>query len=420
MNEHSLNQHLSNVHLKNRRWFRQTAFLLSVILALTAVMASTVYVSADLSDFTDDPDAAAGTHLLENNNYIAQNWLQRAGIVAAAALTAPKSFEDYYRLAEISISRSDFSTALKHIESCLTLTDPADIATQANVWLVKGSLETLLDEDDAALASLAEAARLDPKLGDAYLVRTQIFIQREQWRRAIEALDFYFDRSPTINTRMYAAMGELQMMLGNYQAAADQYSLSIQEYNAVDPDLYLRRGGCYAQLGAYAEAAADFSRAADLGADRALCVENIVLCYLVLQDYAAVLDSGAKLAAEALASAELLQNMGVAAMALERMEEAEAYFDQSIILDGDLAASYYYRGICRLSLEQYEEACVDFTMSIDRGEALQLSYYNRGVCYLHREQYDEAQADMEWTVLTGGDPMLIKSARAILQQLDGS
>jgi tetratricopeptide (TPR) repeat protein len=219
---------------------------------------------------------------------------------------------------------------------------------------------------------------------------------------------------------MYVVMGELQMMLGNYQAAADHYSLSIHEFNAVDPDLYLRRGGCYAQIGAYADAAADFTRAADLGADMAICVENIVLCYLVLQDYAAVLSTGTLLAADARASAELLQNMGVAAMALERMEEAEAYFDQSIALNGDLAASYYYRGICRLSLEQYVEACADFSTSIGRGEALQLSYYNRGVCYLKREQYKEAKADMEWTVQTGGDPMLIKSARAILQQLDGS
>lgn len=381
-------------------------------------MASTVYVSADLSDFEDGPDAAAGAYVLAENEYIDQNWLERAGTVLSSTLTSPRSFDDYYQLAEIAISRSDYSTALKHIETCLTLIDSKP-SGQAKIYLVKGSLETLLGQDDAALLSLAKAINFNPQLGDAYLVQTQIYIERAEWSKAADVLAFYFERSPQINTRMYAAMGELQMMLGDYPAAVDYYSLSIQKHNALDPQIYVKRGGCYAQLAACKEAVNDYFRAAELGSEPSQYIDNLVLCQLILKDYKGVLDTGAILAVDK-RSAGLLQNMGVASMALDQMSEAERYFDRAILLENELPSAYYYRGICRLSLERFDEACVDFSTSIARGEALQLSYYNRGVCYLKSEQFNEAQLDLERTVLADDDPLITKSARAILQQLGGS
>gem|GEM_PF-2267016 len=407
--------HFAQEHLVHNKWVRMAAGTLAFVMLLTAVMASMARVTIDLSDFDGDPDSAAGAHLLATNEYAAKNWLQRAGIAAEAAITQPQSADDFYRLAEISISRADYTAARTYIETCLTLTDTADLARQAELWLVKGCLDTLLGEDDPALASLTEAARLNPTLDNAYLVQAQIYIEHQRWLKAEQSLATYFDRAEVINTRMYAAMGDLQMMLGDIQAAADQFTLSINDHNAADPDIYLRRAGCYAQLGIYVAAVADFTKAANLGADAVLCTENIVMCYLVLEDYKAVLEAGTKLASVPKAPAQLLQNMGVAALALERMTEAEAYFNRAIEANDKLVSGYYYRGICRLSLEQYEKACGDFTKSINRGEALQLSYYNRGVCYLNTKQYKEAQADFEWTVQTGTDPLLTKSARTLLQ-----
>ncbi len=418
MNDYAMSDHRSYGDLKNRNWFRRTAVLLAVVLALSAVLASTVYVSADPSDFTEGPDVAAGELILEDNKYIEQNWLERVSSVASSALTAPTSFDDYYRLAEIAISRSDYPAALQHIDTCLNLVESNPLS-QAQVWLVKGCLETLVDEDSAALESLTEAAALNPKLGDTYLVQVQILIEREEWNKAAEVFERYFERSAEINTRMYAAMGELKLMLGDYRSAAEYYSLSVNKHNALDPEILVNRGGCYAQLGAYHEAVEDFAMAAELGAEPLQYVDNLVLCQLLLKDYTAVLEIGESLAADQ-RSAELLQNMGVAAMALEKMAGAETYFSQSLALNSELPSVYYYRGICRLSLERYDEACRDFSMSIARGEALQLSYYNRGVSYLKNEQYNEAQTDLVRTVQTDEDPLITKSARAILQQLGGT
>lgn len=413
-----MRDHSTHEHLTQNKWARLAAGTLAFVMLLSAVMASMARVTLDLTDFDNEPDSAAGAHLLETNDYAAKNWLQRAGIAAAAAVTQPQSVDDFYKLAEISISRADYTTARTHIETCLTLTDTTDIARQAELWLVKGCLDTLLDEDDTAIASLAEAARLNPALDNAYLVQAQIHIEHQRWYKAADILAIYFDRAEAINTRMYGAMGDLQMLLGDVQAAADQFTLSINRHNATDSDMYLRRAGCYTQLGAYDEAVADFTKAASLGADAVLCTENIVMCHLVLEDYTAVLESGAMLASVPAAPAQLLQNMGVAAMALERPTEAETFFSRAIDANDKLASGYYYRGICRLSLEQYEEASGDFTKSINRGEALQLSYYNRGVCYLNTKQYKEAQADFERTVQTGTDPMLTKSARTLLQLMN--
>ena len=297
-------------------------------MVLTTVMTSISYVSADLSDFTDDTNAAAGAHLLNSNDYMTRSWLQRAGIVTVAALSEPRSFYDYYQLVEISISRSDYKMAHNQITACLDLADTVSADVQADIWLVKGSLETLLDEKQTALASLAESIRLNPNKGNAYLVQAQIYIEREQWRSAVDTLALYFDRSSSIDTLIYAAMGDLKMILGEYHSAAVQYTSSMLKHDAADPDLYLRRGGCFAQMGAYEAATDDFIKAAELGADANFCTENIVLCHLAMQDYDAVLRDGAALAAETQASAEFLQNMGIAALALDLMDDAVHYFDR--------------------------------------------------------------------------------------------
>ena len=145
-----MRDHSTHEHLTQNKWARLAAGTLAFVMLLSAVMASMARVTLDLTDFDNEPDSAAGAHLLETNDYAAKNWLQRAGIAAAAAVTQPQSVDDFYKLAEISISRADYTTARTHIETCLTLHDTTDIARQAELWLVKGCLDTLLDEDDTA------------------------------------------------------------------------------------------------------------------------------------------------------------------------------------------------------------------------------------------------------------------------------
>ncbi|NLM77693.1 MAG: hypothetical protein GX173_06355 [Ruminococcaceae bacterium] len=64
MNGQSIHEHLTR-----NKWVRLAAGMLAFIMLLTAVFASMARVTLDLSDFDNDPDAAAGTYLLEKNDF---------------------------------------------------------------------------------------------------------------------------------------------------------------------------------------------------------------------------------------------------------------------------------------------------------------------------------------------------------------
>ena len=404
---------------RKRLGLRVTAGLMALIMLLTTVLYSMGRVSVDPSEYANDAESAAAGYLVENNNYINQNSLLRGGQAAVAAVSVPRSFDDFYRLAEIAIARRQYGEALEAIDRCLTLDDAVDSSLTATLWLKHGSLLTLLGDHEQALVSLKKATDLDVDLADAWLVQVELYIGDEIWPQAVQCLNVYLDLKPD-DSRMYGVMGELLAIIGDYRGAVTNYTISLETNNAIDAHVYLLRGGCLIQVGDYQKAVDDFNRAAQYGADEDLCRENLALCHLLLEDYQAVLVDGAPLISSNQASAELAQRMGVAAMALEQTDKARALFSRSIGLNKDLPTNYYYRGVCHMSLKQYQDACVDFAVSIQRGEMLQPCYYNRGVCYLKLEEFEMAQADMEKTLEAGNDVLLNKSARDVLNQLKKS
>ena len=393
-------------------------------LRLTAVLLAVTLVLTVLGQVTINPDvyaegssaAAAAKSLYNNNDYIEQNRLLRGGEAALAAVTTPRSFADFYQELEIAIAKGQYDKALQALDSCLQLADSTDRVLLGGLKLKQGCLLTLVGDDPAALQSLQEAARLDPELSDTWLVQTEILIKQQSWTLAASCLSRYLKLKPD-DKRLLGAMAEILEMNGDYEQAIDYYTQSILSYDAQAADTWLRRGSCRLQIGDFSQAAVDFRQALALGADPQACQENLVLSYLLLEDYDAVLAIGADLVAPENASGELWQHLGVAALALEKPQEALDYFTRSIEKQDELAANHYYRGVSYLILEQFEQAQVDFTESIRRGEMLQLSYYNRGVCAVNLADYKQAQADLKQTLALSDDTALNQAARGLLEQL---
>jgi len=403
-----------------RRTGRAALRIVAVLLVAALFLMLLGQTSIRPQDWPDGPEAIAAQYLYDENAYIDQNQILRGGEAAVAALSAPRSFADYEQLAEIAIAKGQYDKALPAIASCIELAEAErDAQLLASLYLKKGCLETLTGEDTRALTSLGLATALDPGLAETWLVQTEIQIRLQAWRDAANSLGRYLELKPE-DSRMYAALAEILEMNGDYPGAIASYTQSLVRHQMSDPAIWLRRGSCYLQIDDFAQAAADFKQALALEPDHLAVQENIALCYLLLEDYEAVLAVGKSVTDLDLVSAEFLQHLGVSALALDRAAEAEAFFSLSIARQEDLTANYYYRGVSYLVLEHYANAQADFTKSIQRGEMLQLSYYNRGVCAAHLENYQLAQADMQQTLALGEDDQLNQAARSLLRQLGQS
>ena len=80
--------------------------------------------------------------------------------------------------------------------------------------------------------------------------------------------------------------------------------------------------------------------------------------------------------------------------------EALADFNQSIVLQPDVALSYNSRGLVLDQLEKHHEALQDFTHAIALDPKNSIFYHNRGFCHRNMERYQDAIIDYRYDTTT--------------------
>ena len=305
---------------------------------------------------------AATNYLVDNTDYVNQDELERLQEKLLAYQKATE-LEDYYRLAGTQIASEDYAGALDSVVKCLELYPGGDEALHADLLLKQACLLVLLYRDAEALTVLDQVLTMQPDHADAYLIKAQIYAEKEQMDPLAEALEAYLALTPdAYEIRLVYAQALFEQH--NFEAAIAQYEALLEQ----SPDgvgkaelLYLA-GLTYLQLGDYS-----------------LCLENL--------DQAVVLDTTLD---------GIYYYIGICQMSLEKYEAAVHNFTLAIESQSMLQHSYYSRGVCRLMVGEVSvaDALADLAFASNYAEA------DADVSV--KEQADELIAQMQEAMVAAG------------------
>lgn len=171
----------------------------------------------------------------------------------------------------------------------------------------------------------------------------------------------------------YFQRGELELYLGDYKQAIEQYNLALGVW-ADYANAYFSRGRTYLRMKEPQKAAQDFHQTIRIQPKRAEAYFYLGAVFLENQElekaieyYSKALQIDTTLAIAYNYRAEGYRRQGLTTLALEDYHQAIRY-------GGRQAPLYFGRGKCFLSLQKAQEATQDFSMAIQL-EPRQILYY---------------------------------------------
>lgn len=311
----------------HKKSFRLIAGGLVVVMIVTIFLQSATLVAISRSNGISK---AAMNYLAENTEYVNKNMPQRVDEYLKT-LGTKDTLEDYYRLASTQIAREEYSDALGNIEKCISLYNNEGHDLYKDLLLKRGCLQVMIGDYDAALKSLDLALAQDPAAADIYLVKAQIYAQRQNMGALAQCLTEYLKLVPE-DSSIRALLAQAQFTKGDYEAAAQQYAEILdKEPNAEVEYLY----------GLNAVKNSDFA-------------------------------TGEASLTSAIAKDDSFDGIyyyrGVCRMSLENYPAAIEDLTVSIKREDMLQASYYTRGVCLLMDNQYDKGLMDVKYAANRND----------------------------------------------------
>lgn len=310
-----------------KKSFRVTACILVVAMFVTMVLQPATLVA--ISRSADKSDAAVN-YLADNTEYVNKNRPQRV-VEYLETLSTEDTLEDYYRLAGMQIAREEYDDALGNIEQCIALYDDEGQEIYTDLLLKRGCLQVMIGDYDSALKSLDLALAEDSKAADIYLVKAQIYAERENMGKLAECLTAYLKLVPE-DSSIRSLLAQAQFTEGDYEAAAQQYAEILDtDSNAEIEYLYGLNAVKNSDFAA-AEASLTSAIAKDDSFDGIYYYRGV--CRMSLGNYSAAIED--------------------LTVSIERKDM--------------LQASYYTRGVCLLSNNQYEKGLLDVEYAANQND----------------------------------------------------
>ena len=384
---------------------------------------------------------------------------------ASAATNDPQRLDIYYTLALNAIEKADYDKAMTYLDSCCVYCDETtNPVLYADIHLKKGCVYTLLGEDQKALDELAEATRVQPKLSDAYLVKTQIYSEVGEYEAAIANLDTFIE---------LAEAGEEYELVRAQLEALQQIDVAAAEQGTTEAEKAYLAGVSKMQSGLYAYAVNDFRTAMDDETYGSAAAYNAGVCLINESDDAGALEAFLKCKEKEGAYDGLYYNLGVCEMAAGTFAAAIEDFTASIEKESYLGdatynravcymsigesekavtdftaylaeldkaveaantanaetegyvpqvavdAANYYRAICSMSLGDYEGAIADLNACVENKVSPEDSCFSRALCYLQQGKNDEAKADFDSLIEKGAREFEARYYRALILRAQG-
>jgi len=308
-----------------RKSMRVIAGVTIVIFFVTMVLHSVTMVTIAPSE---DKTEAAVNYLAENTEYVHKNRVERAADYLQT-LGQEETLEDYYTLAAMQIAREEYAPALESIEKCIALYNNEGKDLYLDLLFKRGCLLVMLGRYDEALKSLDLALAEDPGLADVYLIKAQIYAERQDMEALADCLTAYLHMRPEDN-QIRALLAQVQFAEGDYEGAAEQYEEIMQKDPSAEIEYLYGLNAVRNYDFAAGEAALSSAIAKDDSFDGVYYYRGV--CRMSLGDYGGAIED--------------------LTVSIEREDMVHA--------------SYYTRGICLLMNNEYEKGLADIQYAAGR------------------------------------------------------
>ena len=285
--------------------------------------------------------------------YSLRGELKRAMADLDQALSLDPAYGGAYLLRGIAASAlSEYREAIEDLTRVLAL-DP----NNAYAYAHRGIAYRSLRDDERAIADFDRILVFDPRLEGVAALRSLAYEELNERGRGLGNFDRAIERNPA-DAQAYILRGMALCALGDYDRALKNLTHALD----LDPGMaqaYAGRGHVYLEMGDIERAMADFRRGLDhtpQDAHIGLLLEWAGMCQ-------GAPDSEAPARLEAIAGMNPEQYAGhvcrgMALLLRERLEEAQAEFDQALLLDESLGHAHFWKSLVCAELQRDEEAVV--------------------------------------------------------------
>lgn len=254
---------------------------------------------------------------------------QAADAAAKARQLDPESDAARFAFARAGIRGTE--PALRDQAAAVAAELPADLPWQADDWIAAANQQTRADQFDAARASLARAAALDPQAYEVPLQEGIIALETGDPAAAVG----YFQRA--IDLAPDRAAGHLNLGIALYQAGRlDEAIPAFRRAAEADPNLTLAGlllGQTLAATGELAEAEVAYQQVLDRESDNAKALRGVGYCRLRRADYRGAANAYQAATAAEPDNADGWAGLGSAQLGLGQLDAAGASFARARAID---------------------------------------------------------------------------------------
>lgn len=340
----------------------------------------------------------------------------------------PETAQDYYEMANISIGKGEYETALQQLETArrlLMTVETAEMGEQtevgdeeaakqpelrdaatlsdeertllADICLKTASVYILTDKLDEAQTALDETLEFNPDTVQALILRAQLNIEQQDYADAIVDMRKYLELNPTdVSNRQ--TLAQLLENMSDYEGARAQYE-TLYEQVPDDESFNLNALRCMFLCGRYEEAIAGFDayklKVAETG-DLFGGVADFLraACLMQLGDYVAAAE-GFEMAIDAgYEKSYCLEQITLCSFENGEYEKVISAGKELFGLESAIVSApelvYQRMGISAMRLGDYESALTSMDKAAEYDPALEGNDYYRGVCLLSLQRPGEA------------------------------
>ena len=298
----------------HKPWVRITALVVAAVMIFSIWANGAIQVRIRKGSEMD----AATNYLVDNTDYVNEDEFKRLQEKLLAYQQATE-LEDYYRLASTQIAEESYAEALESIDICLKLYPGGDDGLYVDLLLKRACLLVLLAREDEAMVALDQVLLNQPDHADAYLIKAQIYAERQELEPLAKVLDSYLSCEPEEYTiRMVYAQTLFELQRFEDAVAQYRYLLEMDNEQIAKTELWYLLGLTQLQLSNYGESEEALLQAKESNPALDGLDYYIGICQMSREDYQAAVNS----------------------------------FTAAIEAESMLQHSHYSRGVCRLMLEQ--------------------------------------------------------------------